>query len=352
MRKTYALLVVIAVFVPLAIAVMTLISIRPWVLDRSFYESLLDDEALYEVPLISRLPDGFTNRVLDAFTRDLFGAEELPAEALNAALPEVVTPDYLRALSLSAIETAFDFIDGTRSDLQIAIDFVPIRQALQGEAAAPFAANLAAALPPCAADQSPVASGGHLPRCIAADSSETAAVDQIVAALPALIDAMPDSSVLAADTNLQMGWLPYNRFLTSGIRSAVDVGIVALTVMALLAWLTGAYFGGADMCSRLKWASSSLFAPASLILFTGLALTFAPAVTAIGNSITTASYSEAYRNALIRVLVQVFEQVGTAFVVVGGFACVVAFALLVWSLFTPAGNRASVKIVQVPVRNG
>ena len=161
MRKTYALLVVIAVFVPLAIAVMTLLSIRPWVLDRSFYENLLDDEALYEVQTTGRFPDGFTtgfsNELPDAFTRNLFAADALPADALIAALPEVVTPGYLRAQSLSAIETAFDFIDGSRSDLQFAVDIVPVKQALQSEAGARFAASLAAALPSCAADQTPVA---------------------------------------------------------------------------------------------------------------------------------------------------------------------------------------------------
>ena len=75
MRKSYALLVVVAVFIPLAIAVMTLMSIRPWVLDRGFYENLLDDEALYEAPLIGSIPDGFRNGLPDAFTPDLFGAE-------------------------------------------------------------------------------------------------------------------------------------------------------------------------------------------------------------------------------------------------------------------------------------
>ena len=67
---------------------MTLVSIRPWVLDRGFYEHLLDDNRLYEVQLTDGLPD--------VFTQDLFAAEQLPAQALNAALPEIVTAEYLR----------------------------------------------------------------------------------------------------------------------------------------------------------------------------------------------------------------------------------------------------------------
>ena len=104
MRKFYALLVVVAVFIPLAIAVMTLVSIRPWVLDRGFYENLLDDEALYKAQSTNGLPD--------VFAHDLFAAEGIPAGALNVALREVVTPDYLREQSLSAIDAAFDYVDG------------------------------------------------------------------------------------------------------------------------------------------------------------------------------------------------------------------------------------------------
>ena len=72
---------------------------------------------------------------------DLFGAEALPAKALNAALSEILTPDYLRAQSLKAIGKAFDFIDGSRSDLQLTIDTTPVKQALQGAAGGRFAAS-------------------------------------------------------------------------------------------------------------------------------------------------------------------------------------------------------------------
>lgn len=343
MRKIYALLITIMVFVPLALAVMTLVSIRPWVLDRGFYERLLDDNRLYELQL--------SDQLLDAFTQDLFAAEQLPVQALHAALPEIITADYLRTQTLTAIDTAFDFVDGRRPDVVLSFDTTPIKLALGGAAGSRFAQALAASLPNCATGQTPVASTGHLPRCLDAEGSVAAAAAQIAAALPALIDVMPDQIEIEDSSELGMGWFRYDPFVVGGIRSGLDVGITSITVMALLAGLVGAYLGGTELRGRLKWGSTSLFAPASLILFIGLILTTSPVASAISGSITAARYSDAYREAASSVLAQVLQQVGAGFVVSGGIACLIALGLLIWSLVTPAGNEANPRVVQVPMRN-
>ena len=94
--KVLCLLVVVAVFIPLAIAVMPFVSICPWALDRGFYENLLDDEALYEARVDQRMPDALRLRPVRSGRNS--------AGALNVALREVVTPDYLCQQSLSAID--------------------------------------------------------------------------------------------------------------------------------------------------------------------------------------------------------------------------------------------------------
>jgi hypothetical protein len=43
MRKFLALFICLCVFFPLAVAAMTLTSVRPWVLDRAFYERIVND---------------------------------------------------------------------------------------------------------------------------------------------------------------------------------------------------------------------------------------------------------------------------------------------------------------------
>jgi hypothetical protein len=343
MHKVYALLITVAVFVPLALAVMTLVSIRPWVLDRGFYKGLMDNNRLYELQLGDQLPD--------AFTQDLLAAEQLPTQALNAALREIVTADYLHTQALNAIDTAFDFVDGRRTDVVLTFDITPIKLALGGAAGSHFAQSLAALLPDCANGQTPVASDGHLPRCIDTAISVAQATARISAALPALIDTLPDQIEIEDSSDLGMGWFRYDPFIVGSVHSGLDVGIVSITMMALLAGLVGAYLGGADLRARLKWGSSSLFAPASLILFTGLILTTSPVASVISGSMTGARYSEAYREAVSSVLAQVLQHVGTGFVVSGGIACLIALGLLIWSLVTSAEENANPRVIQVPMRN-
>jgi hypothetical protein len=56
MRKLTALVILIVVFFPLALATMTMTAIRPWILDRRFYERLVSDERLYEAQWTDDLP--------------------------------------------------------------------------------------------------------------------------------------------------------------------------------------------------------------------------------------------------------------------------------------------------------
>ena len=51
MRKLMALFIMIVVFIPLAVSAMTLMAVRPWLLDRGFYKQLLGDERLYDLML-------------------------------------------------------------------------------------------------------------------------------------------------------------------------------------------------------------------------------------------------------------------------------------------------------------
>jgi hypothetical protein len=82
-RKLSALLILAIVYFPLAFATLTLASIRPWVLDRGFYERIVNDERLYEAALTDDLSNRINN---EAFTT----VEQLPVSALSNALREVV----------------------------------------------------------------------------------------------------------------------------------------------------------------------------------------------------------------------------------------------------------------------
>ena len=155
MRKFLALFIWLCVFFPIALAALTLTSIRPWVLDRSFYERIVNDERIYDALFAENIPS--------QFNREVFGeAEQLPLGAVNSALREVITPDYLRTQSVNVVNEVFDFIEGRDSSFEVSMDLVPIKAALAGEDGQRFAHTLAAALPTCADGQKrvvPIGSG-------------------------------------------------------------------------------------------------------------------------------------------------------------------------------------------------
>ena len=345
MRKLSALFIMIVVFFPLAFAAMTLTSIRPWILDRGFYERMVSDERLYEVMLTEDMP----NR----FNREMFtGVEQLPLDALSVALREVVTPDYLRTQSLNVIGDMFDYLEGRERNFELSLDITPIKAALAGEQGSRFASALAAALPTCGVGQQPIAPAGRLTRCIATEGSVNAAAAQITAALPAVLENTPDRIIVSTGVNLRMNWYDFDWLLGSSVRTGLDIAMINLVVVAAVVGLIGALLGGEDLRGRLKWLSSSLFAPASLFLFIGLVLSSPQIINPITRSLwDNGQYSEAFREATINVIVPVIQQLGSGLVLTGGISCLIALGLMIWSLITPTKGQRSPKMVQIPVQN-
>lgn len=346
MRKAYALFIVIVVFLPLAFSAMTLTSIRPWILDRGFYERIISDERLYEGLLTEELPNRFNEEFITSI-------EQLPVSALSIALREVTSPDFLRTQSLNMIDQAFDYIEGRSRTFELTLDITSLKETLAGEDGTRFSTTLAAELPPCAADQQPIASGGTLTRCIPADGSVDAAGAQIAAALPAVLAAMPDQLVVSDQWYVRANW--YDWFGGASVAVALDIAIVMIILTAAGAGLVGAYLGGDDLRGRLHWFSSAVFFPASLFLIIGLVLASPTIAGPISRELSAVrwgvQYSEAFREAVINVIVPVIQQVGNGFLLTGVVASAIALGLLVWSLVVPASGQRNPRIVQVPAHN-
>ena len=218
-----------------------------------------------------------------------------------------------------------------------------------------FADALAAALPACATGQQPIAPGGRLTRCIAAGDSAEAATEQIAATLPAVLEDTPDQIILDGQGYIRMNWYDYAWFLGSGVHAVLDIAILIITFTAVSAGFVGAFLGGDDLRGRLKWFSASLFAPGSLFLFAGLLmaspLIVGPISSGLASSRWGTQYSESFREAVADVIVPVVQQIGSGFMLTGVVACLIALALMLWSLATPARGQQSPKMVQVQVRN-
>jgi|GEM_PF-6214568 len=255
MRKIFALLIGIFIFLPVAFTAMSLTSLRPWILDRGFYERLVSDERLYDGLFVGELPN--------VFNRNILPNEQLPVAALNAGLREVITPEYMQAQSVAVVNQVFDFIDGREGEYVATLDIAPVKAALSGEARSRFANALAAALPACEAGQEAIAPTGTLMRCISADGSSSEAVGQITAALPTAVEAMPDR-VDASETNIRVDWRSVNWLVRFSVRPSFEIGMIAAVFAALIAGLILAYLGGDNRRERLIWLGSWLFFPAAL----------------------------------------------------------------------------------------
>jgi hypothetical protein len=348
MRKPIALLILIFVFIPLVFSAMTLIAIRPWVLDRGFYERIVSDERIYSSLFIGRVSNQYH---LEMFTVE----NQLPVPALNASLSEVVTPDYLRTQAIKLVDDTFDLIDGRIARFEATLDITPLKTALAGEAGERFANTLAAALPACEVGQTQIAPGGTLARCIPADSSVNETAAQITEALPAALTAMPDRILLNAQSEANRSPHYFDWFWVGNFRALLD-GIIVITVLLTLAaaWI-GAWLGSDDLRGRLKWLSSAIFFLSSLFIISALAMTSSVITAMLRSEMNFAFWDQGqlsapFQQGVTDIVIPLVQQIGSGFLMVGVAGFVIAFVLLVRSWMVTSSKRHSGKIVQIPTQ--
>jgi uncharacterized membrane protein len=335
LRKVIALLLVIFVVLPLVFTTLILIAINSWVLDRNFYVNLLDQPDLYEALLSQDLPLYVNNRW---FPREI--NSDLPPIALDKALREVMTPQYLRDQSVRVVNQAFDTLEGRREAFDLSLDFAPVKAALRGDGGTRFAQALAAQLPACAAGQEPLITGSTLIRCRASNVSVDAATQQIIAALPAFIDQTPDQISLSRESlDLRTEWRPFNLIFLGSFGLSLTIGM--LLVLASIVWLAAAFIGGTNRRERLLWLGWSLLIPAALVFIMGLAISSPFTAGSIGlgldrsrYAIEGVQYSAALRQAIVEIASRALTAVASGFLIAGGASTAIAVGLLVWGAYT------------------
>jgi hypothetical protein len=342
MRKLVALFIMICVFFPLAVTVLSLVSIRPWVLDRSFYERLVSDERIYEAAFIGEVPVRFNRTVFN-------DVNQIPPEALHVALRTVVTPEYMREQAVSTVNQFFDFIEGRSTNAEITLDISFLKAAIAGEHRVQFANALAGALPPCAVGQEPIAPNGRLVRCIAPDTLVNEAAEQVAGALPAAVENTPDHIVINDPVAFGQSWRSMDWFVGTAVRFGLNASIVTMLLLLIVVGLVGAYLGGDDKREQLQWFGTALLVPSVLFMLMGLALTLPWVAEAMYNvNWGGVDYSEAFQQAMISLAAYVTKQMGGGFLLSGTVSSVIALWLLIWSWnMTPSQQRTG-KVVHIP----
>lgn len=332
MRTFIGLLLFLILFFPLALVLLLAAGVSTWALNRDFYEGIATDQRLYDVLLARELPDYFNYNLI----REL---DRLPEAALEAGLREVVTPEYLRGQSLAVVDDIFVFLDGQDYLLNLAIDVTPIKQALRGEGGRRFADAAAAALPPCAAGEAPIADGGMLIRCL--DESSGATVERaaglITEVLPQWIERMPDSIRLNEPLEANRTLSAPEGFLNLTGRRQIMVAVGLAVVLLLAVWLLVALIGADSRRGRLLWLGWMLLLPALLVLalagliFVGLLDGWVRYGIALAQ-VNGEAYSYAVQDVAFAVAKTALVRVSLGFVISGGVAFVLAFLTLLLGL--------------------
>ncbi len=340
MRKFFTRFIWIGLFLPLAMSAMIMSSMRPWILDRSFYEGVVNDDRVYDVLLNGELADQFNQQVLGT-------ADQLPVAALNSALREVITPVYLRTQSAHIVNEIFDFIQGRDSKIDVSIDLTPIKTALTGAAGQRFANSLAAALPFCETNQTAVASGGSLPRCISQNQSIAATAAQIAHALPAALANTPDHLLLSDTLNLRSNLRLLDLFLAVTVRSGLDMAIVMVILLTVLVGVLLSYMRGGDLFGNLRWLSKSLFVPAAVFLLVGVILSNSFTANVLQSSQWTLQSSDAFGQALANMTILIVQHAGSGLLVTGVLTGVIALVLFMFSWKSNAEKQTALSMVQM-----
>ena len=331
MRRIPAVLIVIFLVFPFFMAALMTVSVSTWVLDRNFYADLLGDARLYQIPSA-------------AWSRGWLRVEALritgmSVESVGGALKQILTPEYLRAQALKALDDAFDFIDGRSTVFDPSIDLVPVKKALSGGAGKRFARTLAEDLPVGKAGDRFVMEPGSLPRVRPSSISVDRAAALIVAGLPAYVKAIPDTLRLSDATSPLLTprrWGPWPGF--SALRALVLADVILL-LLASAFWVAAAFTGGSDRRERLQWFGWSLFMPSVLVFLCGLSISVGLGSEWVRFGVASArleslGYGPEFPAAVLEVARLAMSRVATGFLATGAIAGGVSLGLLAWAWTT------------------
>lgn len=266
-RKLLAVLLILALVLPLLQAALTLFAVSGWALKRTFYRELLGQERAYAALLAEARANKDRTWELGDWAPPP-GLEGPPAEALAKALAQTVSADYLRRQAVQSLEAFFDLLEGTGPGQEPALDLRPLKRELGAGSRQAFADALAEALPSCRTGQDTLHPVSRLPVCRPSGMSVQRASQLVYAALPAALGRVPDRCPLG-------GWA--HSAAWSGPLSAARLGwaAVILGLIAAGSWIGAAFLGGRNRAQVTAFLGWSLLPPALLTLGAGLALRFA-----------------------------------------------------------------------------
>lgn len=345
MRAGCGFLLFVFIVFPLLLIFIVLAGVSTWALDRGFYQDVLSQPAFYEEALDDAIIDWNGEGLPEALA-------DVPPEALTAGLREVVTAEYLQSQMASAVDQLFDMLEGRTDQFIVSFDLTPIKAALQGDGAEAFATAYVGALPPCRPTGNGQAVEGGLPLCMPSGISESRLIAQVVEALPAVAQSLPDE--ISTESSVTMPEVQGTRLQPGMINSLMTTGLTGLGVVAVVIWFINGFIGAQTVRSRFLWLGATLLIPAAVVLIGGITLNAPTVESAIRESLTQNDGAAAVQLAdnAGGSMLNAVSQVRTGFIIAGGIPTLVAVLLLIVGLTIRPRIKPKndARYVQVPAR--
>ena len=235
------------IFIGLLLISLTAMSLRTFAFEPSFYTEALKERGVFQD--FEHDPVKYVDLAAQ-FSQLKTLPTDTQRQIITAALPSGWLEQSLKNLLR-------DFFDWLKSDdpppPDLALDLRPIKDRLQGPPGKAIAQEVVAAIPTCAAGQSPQLAFDRLPECWPDNIDRSLIVDQVAQVL--------DSSAAGLSASIDVG----RQFVNSaaadrltGIRPWLqlalrDVNLFVLAAATLLVWLIGALIGGRNSKERFTW---------------------------------------------------------------------------------------------------
>ncbi|MBI5567643.1 MAG: hypothetical protein HY870_22280 [Chloroflexi bacterium] len=239
-------------FVLLLLVMLTVLSLRTFAFEPSFYTGVLKDRGVFQD--FERDPLKYID-----LTTQFSQLETLSADTQRQIITAALPPGWLEQSLKNALQGAFDWLESDEAPPPtIALDLRPIKDRLQGPPGRAIAQEVVDAIPTCAEDQSPQLSFDRLPECWPGNLDRVLIVDRVADVL--------DISAIKLPASLDMGGQLVSGSIAASLVEVrqwmkvalLDAGLLLLAAATLVIWLIGALIGGRSSKERLTWTGGWL----------------------------------------------------------------------------------------------
>lgn len=235
------------IFVLLLVATLTVLSLRTFAFDPSFYTGALRDRDVFQD--FERDPLKYVD-----LTTQFSQLEALSADTQRQIITAALPPGWLEQSLKNALQGAFDWLksdDAPPPD--IALDLRPIKDRLQGPPGRAIAQEVVDAIPTCAEGQSPQLTFDRLPECWPGNLDRVLIIDQVADVLDISAIKLPGSLDVGGQLvggSTADSLVEVRKWAKVALQ---DGGFLILAAATLLSWLIGALIGGRNSTERLMW---------------------------------------------------------------------------------------------------